>query len=175
MIGKLLKDECPEVKIKLSKLIVLISKQPVICKLIGNHSKTIINSLCENLKHNRNLIRKETIIALGEILRTDNAGKFFEECTNSLKIFIHDKYPEVRKCFYQIIFNLITSFNIIFLRKYEHNLVIYLINGLSDSSEEIRQMCFTLLEEAGNYRKKLAIELNEEPVNDVEMNGNTTI
>jgi hypothetical protein len=39
------------------------------------------------------------------------------------------------------------------MRKYEHILVILLMNGLSDEKSEIQVMCLQNLELAGKYRK----------------------
>lgn len=59
MIGKLLNDQCPEVKIKLSEFIIRLSAK--LGKVIGPHTKGISNSLSLNLKHSHNKIRKITL------------------------------------------------------------------------------------------------------------------
>jgi hypothetical protein len=60
MIAKLLTDPCPEVKIKLSELLIKLSAN--LNKVIGPHMKGIILALCNNLKHQHNKIRKITVI-----------------------------------------------------------------------------------------------------------------
>lgn len=150
MIGKLLTDACPEVKIKLSEFLIDLSDK--LNKVIGPHSKAIILSLCVNLKHQHNKIRKITITALIEVLLSENAGKLFEETVPFLKVIANDKNYEVRKTFYASIFKLLTNFNIVFLRKYEHNLVIFLLNGLSDEKGDIQVSCTKYIEDAGEYR-----------------------
>jgi len=62
MIAKLLTDPCPEVKIKLSELLINLSSK--LNKVIGPHTKGIIQSLCNNLKHQHNKIRKITVIVI---------------------------------------------------------------------------------------------------------------
>ena len=62
MIGKLLTDTCPEVKIKLSEFISDISSK--LSKVIGPHSKAMIISLCMNLKHAHNKVRKISLIVI---------------------------------------------------------------------------------------------------------------
>jgi hypothetical protein len=62
MIAKLLTDACPEVKIKLSEFISGLSSK--LNKVIGPHSKAIIISLCGNLKHAHNKIRKISLIVI---------------------------------------------------------------------------------------------------------------
>jgi hypothetical protein len=160
MIGKMLNDKAPDMKIKLSEFIIQLCEQ--LGKSIGPHSKSIIQSLCVNLKHSHNKIRKISITALGDILLCENAGKFFEDCYNPLKLIANDKNHEVRKAFYSVIFKLITNFNIIYLRQFEHYLVIFLMNGLSDEKEDIVTNCYQYLEEAGLFRERLSKELEED-------------
>ena len=144
MITILLKDPCPEIKTNLAKFIQNLCK--VLNKEIGVHSKGILNSLCLNLKHQHNKIRKITTSALCDLLL----------CISN------DKNSDVRNNFYINIANLLNKLNIIYLRKYESNLLRLLLNGLSDEKEEIKKKTEELLEECGNNRKKLAIELKED-------------
>jgi hypothetical protein len=160
MIGKLLNDGAPDMKVKLSEFIIQLCDQ--IGKSIGPHSKAIVQSLCLNLKHSHNKVRKITMAALGDVLLCENAGDFFEVCYIPLKAISNDKNHEVRKAFYTTIFKLITSFNIIYLRKFEHYLVIFLMNGLSDEKEDIVMSCYQYVEEAGIFRERLANEVGEE-------------
>lgn len=88
-----------------------------------------------------------------EVLITENAGKFFEEAVPSFKIISNDKNYDVRKAFYSTMFILLKSLNILFLRKFEHLIVIFIMNGLSDEKSDISQSCFDYLEQAGEYRK----------------------
>lgn len=62
MISKLLLDQCPDVKNKVSESIIKITK--VFGNKIGSHSKNICGSLCLNLKHSHNKIRKITLQVL---------------------------------------------------------------------------------------------------------------
>ena len=71
----------------------------------------------------------------------------------SLKITANDKKSDVRNIFYLVIFKLIKNFNIIHLRKYEYQLVIFLMNGLGDEQTDIVNACINYLEEAGVHRK----------------------
>jgi len=59
MIGKLLTDTCPGVKEDLSYFIIVTCQN--IGKDIGSHSRQIVQSLCLNLSHQHNKIRKITI------------------------------------------------------------------------------------------------------------------
>ena len=164
MIAKLLTDAFPDIKNKLSEFLIQLSAK--LNKVLGPHSKSIITSLCSNLKHAHNKIRKVTVLALVEVLLCEIAGKFFEETIPFMKLLSNDKNYDVRKAFYASVFRLLTNFNIIYLRKYEHNLVLFLMNGLSDEKEDVQVMCLDYLEQAGEYRKRLAEEL-EEDVGDI--------
>lgn len=59
MLAKFLTDQCPEVKTKLSEFLIHICS--VLGKNMGPHTKGILNSLCLNLKHSHNKIRKITL------------------------------------------------------------------------------------------------------------------
>lgn len=48
-----------------------------------------------------------------------------------------------------------------FLKKFEANLILFLVNGLSDENQEIKMMCINLIEDVGLKRKLLALELEE--------------
>ncbi len=60
MLAKLLTDTCPEIKIKLSELLIKLSSK--LNKVIGPHMKGIILTLCNNLKHQHNKIRKISVL-----------------------------------------------------------------------------------------------------------------
>jgi hypothetical protein len=150
MLGKLLTDSCPEVKLKLSEFLISLSQS--LSKSMGPHSKNIIISLSLNLKHAHNKIRKLTLQAITEVLLCENAGKYFEDALPIMKTITNDKNYEVRKTFYASIYKLICNFNIIYLRKYEHYLVLFLMNGLSDEKGDIQIESAEYLDRAGEYR-----------------------
>ena len=114
MIAVLLKDPCPDIKSNLAKFIQNLCK--VLNKEIGVHSKGILNSLCLNLKHQHNKIRKITTCALCDLLLCDNAGSLIDECFPSLLNISNDKNSDVRNNFYINIANLLNKLNIIYLR-----------------------------------------------------------
>ncbi len=150
MLGKLLTDACPEVKSKLSEFLISLSQS--LSKSLGPHSKSIIVSLSLNLKHAHNKIRKLTLQAITDVLLCENAGKYFEDALPMLKLMTNDKNYEVRKTFYACVYKMICNFNIIYLRKYEHYLVLFLMTGLSDEKGDIQMESGEYLEQAGKYR-----------------------
>ena len=57
--AKILTDQCPEVKNKISETLIKITK--VLGDKMGKNCKQICASLCLNLKHSHNKIRKITL------------------------------------------------------------------------------------------------------------------
>ena len=98
------------------------------------------------------------------MLLCENAGKSFEDCINFLRYLPNDKNSDVRMAFYSVIYKIMVNMKIIYLRKYEHNIVLYLMNGLSDERDDIKKEAYQYIEKAGKYREKLASELEEELV-----------
>lgn len=84
---------------------------------------------------------------------TEGSGKFFEDALVPLRKVTNDKNSDVRRTLYQVTFSLLSNFNILFLNKFEHHLVIFLLNGLSDENQEIAFSSKELLEKAGIYRQ----------------------
>lgn len=160
MIAVALKDAFPDMKQSLSKFISNVSLN--LKEDIGPHTKQIVDSLCLNLKHQHNKIRKITVVALTDLLLTDNAGICVDDCIPSLTLISTDKNLEVRKTFLTSIAKLIKGLNIIYLKNDEAKLVYLLMSGVSDEKEEIQKMTLELLEEVGNNRLKLALELKED-------------
>lgn len=83
----------------------------------------------------------------------EGSGKFFEDSLVFLKKMTNDKNIDVRKSFYHSTYNLLLNFNIMLLNKFEHHLVIFLLNGLSDENLEVSNTSKEFLEKAGIYRQ----------------------
>ena len=160
MIEVLLKDPCPDIKVKLSEFIIVLTDK--MKQDLGAHAKGIISSLCLNLKHQHNKIRKITTTPLVDLLLCDNAGSLYDDCVLYLKPIANDKNSDVRKNFYLSVAKLLENLNIIYLRRSEPSLVMLLLNGLGDEKEDIQKQTADLIEEVGNNRKKLAIEIGED-------------
>ena len=79
-----------------------------------------------------------------------------------MKPIANDKNSDVRKNFYLSVAKLLENLNIIYLRRSEPSLVMLLLNGLGDEKEDIQKQTADLIEEVGNNRKKLAIEIGED-------------
>ena len=66
MLGIILKDQFPDIKVSVSQFITELSK--VMKSDIGNYAKQIVESLCLNMKHQHNKIRKISTISLVDLL-----------------------------------------------------------------------------------------------------------
>ena len=159
MLGIILKDQFPEIKVQVSQLISEISK--VMKDEIGNYAKQIVESLCLNMKHQHNKIRKISISSLVDLLLCNEAGNLIDECIPSLTIISNDKNKETRKIFLNKIAELLQKLNSIYLKKYEGKLFVLLLSGISDDDMDNQQLAKNLIEEVGENIHKLEIELNK--------------
>ena len=159
MLGIVLKDQFPEIKVQVSQFISELSK--VMKDEIGNYAKQIVESLCLNMKHQHNKIRKISIISLVDLLLCNEAGNLIDECIPSFTVVSNDKNKETRKIFLNKIADLLKKLNNIYLKKYEGKLLVLLLSGISDDDSENQQLAKTLIEEVGENIHKLEIELNK--------------
>ena len=163
MLGIILKDQFPEIKVQVSQLISEISK--VMKDEIGNYAKQIVESLCLNMKHQHNKIRKISITSLVDLLLCNEAGNLIDECIPSFTIVSSDKNKETRKIFLNKIAELLKNLNSIYLKKYEGKLFILLLSGISDDDENNQKLAKKLIEEVGENIHKLEMELNKNEIN----------
>ena len=159
MLGIILKDQFPEIKVQVSQLISEISK--VMKDEIGNYAKQIVESLCFNMKHQHNKIRKISITSLVDLLLCNEAGNLIDECIPSFTIVSSDKNKETRKIFLTKIAELLEKLNSIYLKKYEGKLFVLLLSGISDDDEDNKKLAKKLIEEVGENIYKLEMELNK--------------
>ena len=159
MLGIILKDQFPEIKVQVSQLISEISK--VMKDEIGNYAKQIVESLCLNMKHQHNKIRKISITSLVDLLLCNEAGNLIDECIPSFTIVSSDKNKETRKIFLNKIAELLKNLNSIYLKKYEGKLFVLLLSGISDDDEDIQKLAKNLIEQVGDNIYKLEIELSK--------------
>jgi hypothetical protein len=159
MLGIILKDQFPEIKVQVSQLISEISK--VMKDEIGNYAKQIVESLCLNMKHQHNKIRKISITSLVDLLLCNEAGNLIDECIPSFTIVSSDKNKETRKIFLNKIAELLKNLNSIYLKKYEGKLFVLLLSGISDDDEDNQKLAKNLIEQVGDNIYKLEIELSK--------------
>ena len=159
MLGVILKDQFPDIKVQVSQLISELAKE--MKNEIGNYAKQIIESLCINMKHQHNKIRKISTSSLVDLLLCNEAGNLIDECINSFTIISNDKNKDTRKVFLIKIAELLEKLNSVYLKKYEGKLFVLLLSGISDDDEDNRKLAKKLIEEVGENIHKLEIELNK--------------
>ena len=163
MLGVILKDQFPEIKVQVSQLISELSK--VMKEEIGNYAKQIIESLCLNMKHQHNKIRKISIISLVDLLLCNEAGNLIDECIPAFTNVSNDKNKDTRKIFLNEIAELLKKLNTIYLKKFEGKLLVLLLSGISDDDKDNQELAKKLIEEVGENIHKLEMELNKNEIN----------
>ena len=158
MLGVILKDQFPDIKVAVSQFISELSKE--MKNDIGNYAKQIIESLCLNMKHQHNKIRKISTTSLVDLLLCNEAGNLIDECIPSFTIISNDKNKDTRKIFLNKIAELLEKLNSIYLKKYEGKLFVLLLSGISDDDEDNQKLARKLIEEVGENIHKLEMELN---------------
>jgi hypothetical protein len=125
--------------------------------------RNTVASLVKNLHHQHSKVRKSTLLGLQDILVCRGAEPFLEEALPQLKYAMNDRSQDVRTTFYQqVMKHWLTNMEIHSLRKYEHHLVLFLLNGLSDEIPEISKSCKGMLEEHGKNMRDALIQMGEE-------------
>lgn len=89
-----------------------------------------------------------------------------------LKAASNDKTVECRKASYLVISQLLNKLPGSVLPDYEPELLCYLLNGLSDDSQEVIAMTKELISEVGRNVRKMHMEL--EAIRDGDITMNTT-
>ena len=172
MLGVILKDQFPEIKVQVSQLISELSK--AMKEEIGKYAKQIIESLCLNMKHQHNKIRKHqhnkirkiSIISLVDLLLCNEAGNLIDECIPAFTAISNDKNKETRKIFLNEIAELLKKLNTIYLKKFEGKLFVLLLSGISDDDKDNQELSKKLIEEVGENIHKLEMELNKKEINE---------
>ena len=164
MLGVILRDQFPEIKVQVSQLISELAK--VMKEEIGNYAKQIIESLCLNMKHQHNKIRKISIISLVDLLLCNEAGNLIDECIPAFTNVSNDKNKETRKIFLNEIAELLKKLNTIYLKKFEGKLFVLLLSGISDDDKDNQELSKKLIEEVGENIHKLEMELNKNEKNE---------
>jgi len=170
ILSRIALDGNPDMKEKLSLFIIFyyeyFSNNKSIITLISQSSKALVISLVKNSSHQRNKIRKISILAITQILIMNNS--LFSEAQICYKNGSNDKNHEVRLSVYESLSKLLFAFNITYLRKYEGLIVKYFLSGLSDEKENIKDYCFTEIEKLGEYRKNLSETIEDSTETETE-------
>lgn len=94
---------------------------------------------------------------MGAILLARNAGFHLKEVMPIVKQAVNDNVSEVRKASYLIVGRLLNEFSPSLLNDFETELVGMLLNGLSDTNEDIIKVCEELIDNVGKNIKELNV------------------
>ncbi len=166
VLTKLTNDQNPDMKEAIGEfcisLIVKYKTNPSTIEQISLSCKHLVIALCKNANHQRNKIRKVTLIAICQL--TAYTPSILNEITPVLRKSLTDKNSEVRLSCYESISELIMTLNITYLNKYESILVSFIMIGLGDEVENISSFCFDSLDKIGAYRRELGEKIENEQV-----------
>jgi len=165
VLFKLSLDPNPEMKESIAEFcskIIDFNKQlnnKSLLDQISLSNKNLIISISKNTFHQRNKIRKESILALNKLLILNPI--VFSDIHYIYKILLLDKNNEVRLTSISCLSELITNLNITFLNKFESLIILYIMMGLCDFDENIKLNCYNEIERLGNYRFQLKNDLED--------------
>lgn len=93
--------------------------------------------------------------SLANIILSRVNGSFLDISMNTLKLLSFDKSTDVRKSTFKCISDLLMQFSINNLNIYENQLLLILLNGLSDENGDIQHFTIEALDQVGVKRNKL--------------------
>eukprot|EP01022_Parablepharisma_sp_SALTPOND_P026688 TRINITY_DN64634_c3_g1_i1.p3 TRINITY_DN64634_c3_g1~~TRINITY_DN64634_c3_g1_i1.p3 ORF type:complete len:378 (-),score=42.57 TRINITY_DN64634_c3_g1_i1:1351-2385(-) len=159
-LSKVLLDPNPAMKEECAVFLGVLSHK--LKAKLGHHSKAVLHSLIQNTKHQRSKVRRLSIRAIGDVIKTENAPPLLKDIIAQLKPLVNDKIADVRKELYTVVREWLASFDITYLRMFECDLVLFLLAGVGDESPEIAQHCVDSLEFYGSNLQKLLVEIGED-------------
>mmetsp|Transcript_31614 Transcript_31614/g.31081 ORF Transcript_31614/g.31081 Transcript_31614/m.31081 type:complete len:141 (-) Transcript_31614:19-441(-) len=135
--------------------------------------KKVVISLTENLKHQHSKVRRSSLNALKVVIGCKGAEEFLEEALPQLKMTINDRHHDVRRVCVRVIDYWLKNMDINATKKFQKDLLLFLLNGVSDEMEEISEQAVSILERHGTDMKEALVALGEEEAEeekkDVEM------
>lgn len=124
--------------------------------------KKVVISLTENLKHQHSKVRKSSLNALKVVIGCKGAEEFLVEALPQLKMTMNDRHHDVRRVAIRVIDYWLKNMDINSTKIFEKDLLLFLLNGVSDEVDEIRDEAVTILERHGNDMKEALVQLGEE-------------
>lgn len=124
--------------------------------------KKVVISLTENLKHQHSKVRKSSLNALKVVIGCKGAEEFLSEALPQLKMTMNDRHHDVRRVAIRVIDYWLKNMDIHATKTYEKDLLLFLLNGVSDEIDEISNEAITILERHGNDMKEALVQLGEE-------------
>lgn len=124
--------------------------------------RKVVISLTENLKHQHSKVRKSSLNALQIVIGCKGAEEFLEEALPQLKMTINDRHHDVRRNAIRVIDYWLRKMDIYAIKKFEKDLILFLLNGAADEIEEIRDESIQIMERHGNDMKEALATIGEE-------------
>ena len=109
--------------------------------------------MLKNLAHQHSKVRKATLQGLGSAIKTKHGEYLLTDCLNSLRVICNDKSKEVRKTLVQNVSDWLNFFDYKYLKQYEAELALYLLNAIGDEDKDISQLSLAILEDYGTHLK----------------------
>lgn len=159
-LSKLLLDPNPTMKENCATFLGLLSTK--LKTKLGHHARPILSSLIKNTKHQRLRIRRLSLRAIGDVVKTDHAPPLLKDILGQLKGLLNDKIAEVRKELHIIVKEWLSNFDLSYLKMFEGDLIMILLAGVGDENKEIAQLCVESLDFYGTNLRKLLDELKED-------------
>ncbi|KAM3147877.1 hypothetical protein pb186bvf_000205 [Paramecium bursaria] len=151
MFSKAFQDNFPEMKKESAIFASELSKAYPIGEYMGDSIKI----LTINMQHAHTKVRKSSVESLANIILSRVNGSFLDISLNTLKLLSFDKSTDVRKSTFKCISDLLMQFSINNLNIYENQLLLILLNGLSDENADIQHFTIEALDQVGVKRNKL--------------------
>lgn len=124
--------------------------------------KKVVISLTDNLKHQHSKVRKSTLNALKHVIGCRGAEDFLEEALAQLKMTMNDRHQDVRLIAIQVIDYWLKNMDIHATKKFEKHLLLFLLNGVSDEVDSVRDESIEILERHGTDMREALVSLGEE-------------
>lgn|ERR1712127_68238 len=103
--------------------------------------KLVVEGLTLNLTHQHSKVRKVTLRGLQDVLCAKNAEPFMHDSIPVFRQIMNDRSQDVRNVFYKVVQHWMTKMELFALRKYEGNMILFLLNGIADDNQDIAQDC----------------------------------
>ena len=129
----------------------------------GGAMRKVVESLTENLKHQHSKVRKQTLKSLQQVIVSHGAEEFLTDSIQQIKMTSNDRSQDVRMIVIQMVEFWLQNMDINALKKYEKDLTLILLNGISeDQLLDISVKSSSVLETHGVHMKEALIALGDE-------------
>ena len=103
-----------------------------------------------------------TLRGLKDVIVARGAELYLLDSVPQLKYSMNDRSTDVRTTFYDVLRHWMKNMELSALRDQESFLIQFLLNGISDDSQQIKENCLTFLEEHGARMREALQALGED-------------